>query len=258
MIGLGSGGTGEAAHATRSGLVQRIDPRIRIILGIIFALVTVSLADVVPLLLALLLALSLAALARLSMRSTLRRMLALEAFMIPVLLFLPFTVPGEPIAAAGSLSISAEGLARAAGLLLAVNAVVLATQALIGTIGPAALGHALLALRVPEKLARLVSLTVRYISVVQSEYDRLRLAMTARGFQPRGNLHTWRSLGYLFGMLLVRSFARSERIMEAMACRGFGGRYVVLTSSAPVAGDWVFAGCVGVALVALGGCAAVL
>ena len=42
------------------------------------------------------------------------------------------------------------------------------------------------------------------------------------------NGHSYRSLGYLVGMLLVHSFDRSERVLAAMKCRGFCGRYYLL------------------------------
>ncbi|MBN1257277.1 MAG: cobalt ECF transporter T component CbiQ, partial [Planctomycetes bacterium] len=35
--------------------------------------------------------------------------------------------------------------------------------------------------------------------------------------------------GYLVGILLVRSIARSERILAAMKCRGFNGKFYILT-----------------------------
>ena len=49
-----------------------------------------------------------------------------------------------------------------------------------------------------------------------------------RGFRPRLDRHTYRSLGYLVGMLLVRSFDRAERILAAMKCRGFQGHFFIL------------------------------
>jgi cobalt/nickel transport system permease protein len=49
-----------------------------------------------------------------------------------------------------------------------------------------------------------------------------------RGFRPGVNRHTYRSFGYLAGMLLVRSLDRSERIVAAMKCRGFRGRFYLL------------------------------
>jgi cobalt/nickel transport system permease protein len=66
--------------------------------------------------------------------------------------------------------------------------------------------------------------TVRYLDVISREYKRMRKAMKARAFIPRNSWHTWRSFGYLVGMLLVRSLERSERIYAAMKCRGYCGK----------------------------------
>jgi cobalt/nickel transport system permease protein len=49
--------------------------------------------------------------------------------------------------------------------------------------------------------------------------------MRVRCFRPGVNRHSYRAFGYLVGMLLVRSFDRSERVLAAMKCRGFCGRY---------------------------------
>ncbi len=100
--------------------------------------------------------------------------------------------------------------------------------ALLGTLEPARLGHALARLGVPERLAHLLLLTVRQIQLVGDEYARLRQAMRARAFVPRSNRHTWHSFGWLMGMLLVRSLARSRRVLDAMRCRGFDGRLRLL------------------------------
>jgi cobalt/nickel transport system permease protein len=52
--------------------------------------------------------------------------------------------------------------------------------------------------------------------------------MKTRGFRPRLSSHTYRTIGYLVGMLLVRSLDRSERVMAAMKCRGFRGQFYLL------------------------------
>ena len=65
-------------------------------------------------------------------------------------------------------------------------------------------------------------------------------AMRVRGFRPRLDRHTCRSLGYLVGMLLVRSFDRAERILAAMRCRGFRGHFFVLDHFVFRARDGVF------------------
>ncbi|MBA7550739.1 hypothetical protein ES705_43262 [subsurface metagenome] len=53
----------------------------------------------------------------------------------------------------------------------------------------------------------------------------MRNAMKIRGFKPKTNIHTYRTFAYLAGMLLIRSYDRSERIYRAMICRGFHGEF---------------------------------
>ena len=83
-------------------------------------------------------------------------------------------------------------------------------------------------MRVPAGLSHLFLFTVRYLDVLHGEYLRLRGAMKVRCFRPRMDAHTYRSLGNLLGMLLVRGYDRSERILAAMTCRGFQGRFYLL------------------------------
>ena len=105
---------------------------------------------------------------------------------------------------------------------------------------PSTLGHALYRLKVPVKLVHLFLFTVRYIDVFYKEYKTMRMAMKARGFIPRTDLHTLRSIGYLIGMMLVRSLERSDRIMEAMKCRGFDGRFHILNDMKITQRDRIF------------------
>jgi len=116
----------------------------------------------------------------------------------------------------------------AGAIALKANAVVLALVALLGSLDISTLGHALSHLRLPDKLIHLMLFTVRYIDVLSREGQRLRAAMKVRAFRPRMNWHTYRACGYLVGMLLVRSHERSERIVAAMKCRGFQGRFYLL------------------------------
>jgi cobalt/nickel transport system permease protein len=52
--------------------------------------------------------------------------------------------------------------------------------------------------------------------------------MRARAFVPRTDRRTWQALGWLIGMLLVRSLARGQRVADAMRCRGFDGQLRLL------------------------------
>jgi cobalt/nickel transport system permease protein len=204
------------------------DPRLRVAAAGLFALAAVSLSRLPALLAALVLAATLAGAAGLAWRDLWRRLLALEGFMLVLVLTLPFAIPGEPLTSLGPLTASREGLLRALAIVLKANAVTLALLALVGSLGPADFGHALGRLGVPEKLVHLLLLTVRQVHLLDSEHRRLRQAMRARAFVPRSDRHTWRSYGWLIGMLLVRATARSRRVLEAMRCRGFKGRLYLL------------------------------
>lgn len=221
--------------------LNRLDPRTRIILAVVFALVVVMVDALPALTLALGLALAAAGLARLPLRSTLRRLLALEGFMLVVLALLPFTVPGTVLAAPLGFAASFEGLYQAAQIGLRANGVAVALLALVGSMELVTLGRALSRFGVPRRLVHLFLFTVRYIAVLEREYARLRLAMRARAFRPTAGLHCWTAIGYLFGMLMVRSLERAERIDAAMRCRGFTGNFPALDEDEdgrPGALDW--------------------
>jgi cobalt/nickel transport system permease protein len=158
----------------------------------------------------------LVAMARIAPGNLLRRLLPLEILLAVLMIMLPWP------------DYSHEGVMLAIVVALKANAVVLAIAALIGTMDAVTLGHALAHFRVPQKLTQLLLFMVRYFDVLGREYTRLRAAMRVRCFRPAMNWHSYRALGYLVGMLLVRSFDRSERVLAAMKCRGFRGHYYLL------------------------------
>lgn len=205
--------------------VSRLDPRSRILAVLIFAVLAVGLSQLVSAALALALSLVAAMVARLEVKATLRKLLALDGFVIVAVAMLPFTIPGETWATIMGLEASREGMARAVLILLKANAVVLMVLALVGTLEPVRLGHAMGRLGLPEKLVQVFLFTVRYLHILEQEYGRLRVAMRARAFRMGTDRHTWRSVGYLFGMLLIRGIERSERVVAAMRCRGFDGTF---------------------------------
>lgn len=221
--------------------LTRREPRLRVLAAFAFALVLVSLQQLWLVLTAFAFGLALTLSAGLSPGLLWRRLLWLEGLMLVLLVLLPFSVPGETLWSLGPFEASREGLLQAFIMLLKANGVVLTLLALVGTLGPVALGHALAGLRLPQKLIHLLLFTVRYLEVLDSEYRRLRLAMSSRGFRPRSDRHSWRSFGWLTGMLLVRSLERSRRILAAMKCRGFNGRFYLLDPLPWRSGDALFA-----------------
>jgi cobalt/nickel transport system permease protein len=175
-----------------------------------------------------------------ALRATLKRMLPLLTVFLFLAVCLPLTTPGTTAVSLGPIAFSREGFLLAAAIALKGGAIVLMVVASMHGIEPATLGHAMSRLGVPKKIAMLFLFTVRYIDVLQREYRRLRDSLKVRAFRPGMNRHTYRTIGYLVGMLLIRSLDRSERIAAAMKCRGFAGHFHLLDHFAFAKKDLLF------------------
>ncbi|TVQ88872.1 MAG: cobalt ECF transporter T component CbiQ [Chromatiaceae bacterium] len=215
-----------------TGWLATLDARLRIVAALLFASLVVTLGQLPALLGAWLLALVALPAAGLSWR-LLTRLLPLALLLSVLLLTLPFSVPGRVLWQVGPLRLSQEGLILALLIWLRASAVLLMLLALVASMEPARFGRALGQLGLPRKLVTLLLLTLRQSQLIGAEYQRLRLAMRARGFVAASNRHTWNSLGWLMGMLLVRSLARARRLQEALRCRGYRGYLPLLD-----AGGW--------------------
>ncbi|ABC23431.1 Cobalt transport protein [Rhodospirillum rubrum ATCC 11170] len=223
------------------GVVRGLDPRGRLLGALFCALVIVGLESPVALSLALILALCLLIGAGLPIGRTLKRMAMMDGFIVAMLVLIPFTIPGDAAFSLFGWPASWQGLDRALVIGLRANGVILCLMALVGSMEPTTLGHGLARLGLPDTLVHLLLLSVRYIDVINAEYGRLRRAMKTRGFRLANSRHTYRTLGYLIGMLLVRALDRSERIARAMTCRGFTGRLPLLDTLAWSWRDGLFA-----------------
>jgi len=165
---------------------------------------------------------------RLPLQAVFKRLLLVNAFVAFLWLTLPLTYPGETLASFGFFSISRPGVALAALITLKTNAIILYFITLLATSSVAELGHGMAKLHLPTKLCLLLLFSYRYIFVIHQEYQRLARAARLRGFQPGTNLHTYKSYAHLFGMTLVKSWNRAERVHQAMLLRGFNGRFYTL------------------------------
>jgi|GEM_PF-1734544 ABC-type cobalt transport system, permease component CbiQ and related transporters len=164
---------------------------------------------------------------------------SLRRVLVPVngfFLFLWLTLPlslnsasTDALAVFGPFAISREGV-QAAFIITCKGNAIAATVLMLVAGAPLALNaRALLHLRVPAKFVTLVLLTHANIALMTREYATLMTAAKLRGFQPRTTLASYRTFAWLMGMLLIRSFQRSNRVNRAMSLRGFCGRFALLT-----------------------------
>ncbi len=166
----------------------------------------------------------------------------MNGFIVFIWFFLPFTVPGHTIYTLGPLTVHKEGILEALLITLKSNSILLMAIALLGTSQIFTLAHGLSHMWVPDKLVHLFFFCFRYIHVIHDEYHRLINAMKIRAFKPKTDMHTYRAYAYLVGMLLVRSFDRSRRILQAMKCRGFTGKFYLLHNYQMKGHDYALAG----------------
>jgi cobalt/nickel transport system permease protein len=211
-------------------LIQRLDPRIKIVVVCLFSVVVAVSNRFVVLLLGLALGLSMALLARLPVKQVLVRLVPVNLFIIFLWFFLPFTLQGTPLFSVGPLVGTHEGVLYAARISIKSNTIMAVLIALVASTSLLTLGHAMHDLKIPKKLIHLFFFTYRYIDVIHKEYLRLVNAMKVRGFRPGTNMHTYRTFAYLVGMLLVRSSDRADRVHSAMLCRGFRGNLYSLSA----------------------------
>jgi len=230
----------QEAFSEGTSLIHRLDPRGKIIIAAGFAIL-VAVAKTFPAALAgLALALAWLTMARLPMQKVLAKLLVVNGFVLFLWIILPWTYPGEAVWRLGPLVATRQGIAVSALITLKSNAIIIGLIALIATVPVITLGQAMHAMRLPDKLCHLLLFTYRYLYVFEVEFQRLVQAMKIRGFQPRTNLHTYRSYAYLAAMLLVRSFDRADRVFQAMLCRGFCGVFYSLQTFAWQRRDGIF------------------
>ncbi|MEH6443057.1 MAG: cobalt ECF transporter T component CbiQ [Oceanospirillaceae bacterium] len=215
---------GSSNPLQQNTFIEHIDPRARICCALLFAIVVVLSEQLLPLLIALSSAVFCAYQAKLAVKHTLKRLLAMDMFMLYLLILLPFTVPGDAFMHLFGLAASWQGLEQGVQITLKANSVILMLFSLVSNLSHSALAGALSALRVSEKLIQLLLFTLRYLTVIEQEYQKLRRAMRARAFVMKFNWHTWKSIGYLIAMMLLKSVQRSERVVKAMKCRGYNGK----------------------------------
>jgi cobalt/nickel transport system permease protein len=157
---------------------------------------------------------------------------------------LPFTIPGQPLAELGPLTVTVEGTVRLLSILIKSWVSVQAAILMAFTTPFHDLLWGARALRLPSVLVSIVGFMYRYLFVLADEALRLMRARAARsgvaaGTKGGGSL-VWRGkvAGGLVGNLTLRAFERSERIHDAMLARGFQGELKTLSAPVMTNHDW--------------------
>lgn len=181
-----------------------------------------------------LLVLALAAMARIRPGAFLARFAPPFAFVLLAVVAVLFLAPGEPVAALGPLRITDAGVLRFASIAGRAGVALGAAVVLVSTTSFPQLVRALRALRLPEVVTTALGLAYRFLYILTDEVARLRRAARSRN-AAEGAVPARRLLMGIAAAGIQRSFARSERVHQAMLSRGYTGQVPVL-SAPPAAG----------------------
>jgi len=209
-------------------LLSHVDPRVRLLCALFASVWIAATPRLLPLAALAGCGLLLAVIARVPARVLLRRLFVLNAFMALVLVTLPLSPGCEVLWQFAGVGLYHDGLMHALRIVLAGHALTLLFVALVVTLEPVTLAHALLHLKVPDKLVRILMFAIRYIDVLHDTRLRRERAIRARGFSARCDRHTVRTTAHLVGSLVGDSLARAQRIEQAMRARGWRGGFPML------------------------------
>ncbi len=214
----------------RASCIHRLDPRLRISCAMCLAIFLSLLRSPAGCLAGLFIGGVFLVLSRPQWRPIRRRLVTINIFVLFLWCITPLTTPGTALIQYGAINVSLEGMQLALLVTLKANAIACIFLTLICTMSITEAGHALKCLRCPSKLIFLFLFTARYLHVIAKEWGVLFTSAKLRGFIPRTNIHTYRTIASLMGLLLVRSYMRAQRVHDAMLLRGFTGHFRTITT----------------------------
>lgn len=164
-------------------------------------------------------------LAGLPLRELLRWYVIPTLFVLSLVVFLVWEEPGAPVLEAGGLVLTTGGVELAVSLVARALATVTFTLAVLMTTRYVHL--AALASRVfPSPIDQVFLLSYRFLFTTLGLVDGLLLALRARGGGlVRGALTSSRLFAGVFALSFVRTYDAAERAGQAMAARGYAGRF---------------------------------
>lgn len=176
--------------------------------------------------------------ARLRLGFVLTRLVAVLPFILFAFL-LPFVGTGERIEVAG-LPMSREGLWGAWNILAKATIGGCVSILLAGTTEVPDMLRGMGRLKVPPVLTAIAGFMIRYLELIAGELGRMRIAMTARGYDPRW-LWQVKPVASSAGALFIRSYERGERVYDAMLARGYTGTMPVHDEGRATPAEWRWA-----------------
>jgi cobalt/nickel transport system permease protein len=241
---------GESLHieryATRQGLLQRIDPRIKLVGFTVLTIGTVLLQSLLQMLIMMGVLIVFAVASRLPLRAFFSRTAMVLLFSVVIVLPLPFTTPGYALytlpLGPWVIWVTIEGLYKAALFSMRVWVCGGALSLLTLTTRFTTLLQGMERLHLPRLFIQLTAMTYRYIFLFTGEVYRMGVAREARTVKKERmiSFKTLRALSSMIGTLFIRAFERGEKVYQAMLARGYAGQFRSINELKCRMRDWGF------------------
>ncbi|MFQ5831234.1 MAG: energy-coupling factor transporter transmembrane component T family protein [Candidatus Thorarchaeota archaeon] len=198
-------------YTRQESLVHNLDPRSKMFLSLVLAIVSLMFLEIVPLLIILVLLVPLIAAAK-SLRRWARSMRGLSYLLIFIIIFNTL------------LSTVANPFSHSIALTIRLVALMTSFSVFFLTVHPDQLAQALIQMRVRFEFAFAMSMAMRYVPTLGQEAYAIMDAQKARGVElDKGNiLRRIRNIVPIIVPLIIVSIRRALSVAESMESRGFG------------------------------------
>ena len=243
--------------ATQPGLLQQLDPRVRVIgiLALVISVVVCRRLDAIAALL--LIAVAIAVASRVSLASLAKRVwLVILGFSGLIALPALFLTPGETLFTAPALNvaISVQGVRAAVLLVLRVETAATLTTVLVLSTAWTHILKALRSLHLPAEVVTMLAMTHRYVFLLIETANQMFESRQSRTVGVLSGSEQRKMTARTAGVLLSKSIELSHEVYLAMLSRGFRGEVRLLTDFRLQPRDYVgltafiFTSCLAVAI----------
>lgn len=222
-------------HFPGNSLVHRFDPRLKLVLTILYIVLLFAASNPLGLALSLVFLAVMYAVAKIPFRLIVKSLKPIFPIIVFTAVLNLFFVSGEgdPVFQLGFLTVYAEGIRYAVLMAVRVMALIAGTSLLTYTTSPIVLTDAIEQLLKPlgklhfpvHELAMMMSIALRFIPTLIQETDKIISAQKARGadFDTGGLVQKAKALIPILIPLFISSFRRAEELAVAMECRCYHG-----------------------------------
>jgi cobalt/nickel transport system permease protein len=229
--------------AGRPGLLQRLDPRVKLLSLVLFA-VTASFVHSIPVLLALIALTLILAAASLVGVASFARKVWLSAGLLALLVALPSALswftPGATALALGPITVTQPGLLGVVTLVTRVAAAAGFALLMIWTMRWADLLRALSSLRMPDVVVATLGMTQKQILTLMRTVEQIHLARESRTLALGTTREDRDWVTERMAFVMRKSLKTADDVYDAMLSRGYTGSMPSLRRLRTRTPDWLW------------------